>query len=258
MGVTLSTGEVFLIKIPQEALAAAHTFDSEAESLQKVCVFSGILEAWTLSFSPHKDELCSGSDDSVLRIHDVPAISNLFGDDANHNDAIASESFALREDRRIHGAGVTAILYLSHEIIVTGSYDSFIRVLHIPPRGRFQVLAETDLDGGVWRLNLERSYHDINQETPHTNFSTEILASCMHAGVRVLRVERDKNSVWTIRVVAKFDEHRSMNYGSDSYRNDKSGAITVVSASFYDSLVCLWRYEPQTPMETSVNLSIEQ
>ena len=251
VGVTLSTGEVSLVRIPQEALVFANSFDPMTDSLQKVCIFSGILEAWTLSFNPYRDELCSGSDDSVLRIHNVPAISKLFGDDADHNHAFASNPFSVREDQRIHNAGVTAILYISDEIIVTGSYDNFIRVLQIPARGRFQVLTEMDLKGGVWKLNLEKSSHDISQKTSPTTFSTNILASCMHAGVRILRLERDENDSWTIRVVAKFNEHKSMNYGSESNCDDKSGVVTIVSTSFYDSLVCLWRYEPQTSLKTS-------
>ena len=244
VGVTLSSGEVFLVKIPQEALVLANAFGLRTESLQKVCIFSGTLEAWTLSFSRYKGELCSGSDDSVLRIHDIPSISELFDDETENSDIFGFDPFSAREDRRIHGAGVTAILYISDEIILTGSYDSFIRVLHVPPRGRFQVLTETDLTGGVWRLNLAKPNCDKSQMTSNTTFSTTVLASCMHAGVRILRLERDVNGNWTIKVVAEFEEHKSMNYGSDSYCDEKSGTVMVISTSFYDCLVCLWKYEP--------------
>jgi diphthamide biosynthesis protein 7 len=44
-------------------------------------------------------------------------------------------------------------------------------------------------------------------------------------------------------VLGKFEEHKSMNYGSDSQPGvDGKGRRTVISTSFYDRLLCLWRF----------------
>lgn len=86
----------------------------------------------------------------------------------------------------------------------------------------------------------------------------------MHAGTRVVRLQRSNSSsshqdddaaaaeTWSFTILAKFDEHKSMNYGSDvqpflTNNNDNSDGDTghllktIVSTSFYDRLLCLWR-----------------
>jgi len=64
----------------------------------------------------------------------------------------------------------------------------------------------------------------------------------MHAGARVVELRRDAEGQWRIEVLARFEEHKSMNYGSDVQPAD--GRVkTIVSTSFYDKLLCLWRYE---------------
>lgn len=69
-----------------------------------------------------------------------------------------------------------------------------------------------------------------------------ILASCMHAGTRIVELEKDVEGQWQITVLAKFEEHKSMNYGSDVQPVDGANK-TIISTSFYDKLLCLWRYE---------------
>jgi diphthamide biosynthesis protein 7 len=53
-----------------------------------------------------------------------------------------------------HEAGVTAILPLANDLLITGSYDDNIRLIAAPPVGRRQVAAELNLGGGVWRLRM--------------------------------------------------------------------------------------------------------
>lgn len=110
------------------------------------------LEAWTLNFSPDGSSLFSGGDDATLRFSNGILPSS----DEEEEEAAANLQWS---DRRAHTAGVTAILPLDHEtdILVTGSYDDNIRVLNAPLMGRRQVLAEENLEGGVWRLKLLRS-----------------------------------------------------------------------------------------------------
>jgi diphthamide biosynthesis protein 7 len=66
----------------------------------------------------------------------------------------------------------------------------------------------------------------------------------MHAGARIVKIQADEESNWTIEVLAKFEEHKSMNYGSDVQPegNGNSGQRTIISASFYDKLLCLWKF----------------
>lgn len=101
-----------------------------------------------------------------------------------------------------------------------------------------------------------------------------ILASCMHAGARIVRLTRrsgtqnrrgdvgrastppphagrgegeeneaDEDSEWRFEVLARFEEHCSMNYGSDVQPGGSAGAWTIVSTSFYDRLMCVWRFD---------------
>lgn len=64
----------------------------------------------------------------------------------------------------------------------------------------------------------------------------------MHAGSRILRLLRDENGSWSFHVLARFEEHKSMNYGTD-VRPSKDSLKTFVSTSFYDKLMCLWQYD---------------
>ncbi|KAJ5864776.1 uncharacterized protein N7529_006692 [Penicillium soppii] len=154
------------------------------------------------------------------------------------------------DDRaRHHTAGVTAILPLpvplvdDAPILLTGSYDEGLRVYHASRRG--EVLAEESLEGGVWRLQLLDTTKITDSEDCFL-----VLASCMHAGTRVVRVkckQQDGSSEWEIEVLAKFTEHESMNYASGvwngakaSEKADQSSELLVVSSSFYDRRLCVW------------------
>lgn len=64
----------------------------------------------------------------------------------------------------------------------------------------------------------------------------------MHAGTRIVEIHRDEDGQWQVTVLAKFEEHKSMNYGSDVQPGN--GTIkTIISTSFYDKLLCLWRFD---------------
>ena len=69
-----------------------------------------------------------------------------------------------------------------------------------------------------------------------------ILASCMHAGARVVRLAQNRAGDWAFDVLAKFEEHKSMNYGSD-VQPGEGRVKSIVSTSFYDKLLCLWRVD---------------
>ncbi|RLL94934.1 hypothetical protein CFD26_104048 [Aspergillus turcosus] len=170
------------------------------------------------------------------------------------------------DDRaRHHTAGVTSILPLplplreGAPLLVTGSYDEYLRVYHATRRG--QVLAEECLGGGVWRLQLLKTEQRPASETEGEGWRFLILASCMHAGTRVVavtgrpqRADDDSGFEWSIDVLARFTEHESMNYASDVWKAEGGydlegkdiSELVCVSSSFYDRRVCVWRVDLQT------------
>lgn len=207
------------------------------------------LEVWSLAFLPafggRSQILLSGGDDSVIRANWVDWQAH---DSPGSSGTIDKDLFL--PDRKIHSAGVTAILPLAaavatdsgEQIALTGSYDEYIRVLTVPKSsstGRWSLLAEKRLYGGVWRLKLIRSWSSQGSD----NFT--VLASCMHVGVRILTIISNPDGGWTIKESAKFEEHKSMNYASDARSEPTEGNVqdfTVVSTSFYDRKLCIWKY----------------
>lgn len=204
------------------------------------------LEAWTVAWSPaHPSKqllLISGGDDSAISFLGVNADPPL----SNDTSKSVNES-PVQRDRKTHGAGVTAVLPLAttatcrDQIVITGSYDEFVRVV-TPPKSsyssRWGLLAEKRLGGGVWRLKLMSC---LSLQSSNTYL---VLASCMHAGAKILIISGSTATGWTIEVTAIFGDHESMNYASDArIEHGETGAqqFTVVSTSFYDRKVCVWR-----------------
>ncbi|GAB7365811.1 hypothetical protein MBLNU230_g7144t1 [Neophaeotheca triangularis] len=220
------------------------------------------LEAWTLAFAASSQattptHLLSGGDDARLAASTLHP--GFHPTTAGPSEPAAPAPSSIHwTDRKLHQAGVTAILPLPPPnpatLVVTGSYDESIRLLQLPApgtaAGKRHVLAETGLGGGVWRLKV------LGVEA---GGALLVLASCMHAGARVVRLGRSDGGVgeggdgvgyggdWAFEVLARFEEHGSMNYGSDFQprlgRDGDGGGWRVVSTSFYDRLLCLWRFE---------------
>jgi diphthamide biosynthesis protein 7 len=75
----------------------------------------------------------------------------------------------------------------------------------------------------------------------------------MHAGSRIVQLSRSGDE-WEFAVLAKFEEHKSMNYGSDvqpliagaagvdGAEGGEQQRRLVVSTSFYDKLMCVWSF----------------
>lgn len=225
------------------------TFDHEAQSPEATLksIQAHELEAWTVAWSSStradgRSSLYSGGDDSALCKHltDSWPVHSA-------SDQEVSRDQLLSRDRKTHGAGVTAILPIGlveeggEEVLMTGSYDEFIRVLALPTGRRpSRILAEKRLGGGVWRLKRVES----RPSDPAADSQFRVLASCMHAGARVLEVRRSKEGIWTIVVIAEFEELESMNYASDVQprsTRDHTNVTTIVSSSFYDRKLCVWR-----------------
>ncbi|KAI8932076.1 hypothetical protein NX059_010963 [Plenodomus lindquistii] len=231
VGMTLSNNQVHLGLIETE---------NESDPPATMEVARHDLEAWTLAFLSDGSGILSGGDDSALRFAELTE---------------STENSVPWNDKKIHGAGVTAILpiHLDGEgaLMITGSYDDHIRFIHVSKTGRRNLLAETNLGGGVWRLKLlDRNpklpaHHGVEKwrsEPPPE--AILLLVSCMHAGAQIVRlVKSGETKEWGFEVVAKFEEHESMNYGSDSQPElNGVGERTFISTSFYDRRLCLWRY----------------
>lgn len=134
------------------------------------------LEAWMMNFTPESLNVLSGGDDMVLQCSHV-ADDDDDNDDDDESEAEEEEeqkgdevedeqhvqktnkykTNLLWQNRKLHHAGITAILPLSETLVITGSYDDHIRLLQlpkIPGDTRPKLLAELNLGGGVWRLKL--------------------------------------------------------------------------------------------------------
>ena len=118
-----------------------------------------------------------------------------------------------------------------------------------------RVLHEMGLGGGVWRVKVLRNSTIRTVDT--WGFSATLLVSCMYAGAKVVEIkgvagkgdEGLERGVleWTSREVGRMEEHESMCYACDAQApgddsGDRNGDRMVVSCSFYDKRLCLWKW----------------
>lgn len=242
IGVTTSTGAARLLRLNDEYRITGSIDLAIANSL----------EAWCISFSPASPDASEvdaqvtaycGGDDSMLRY-----LSFSLG--SADEESRWESPYPPSTIKGTHTAGVTAILPLplfvkdKGRVVVTGSYDDHLRVFIIHDLHetyglkRVELVLEENLDGGVWRLDL------VDTHQRDGSLRIRILASCMHAGARLIEVEAQEGQSWTCDVLAQFEEHKSMNYGSDYVRGGEGDGLRCVSTSFYDKLLCVWEYEP--------------
>lgn len=169
------------------------------------------------------------------------------GDDAVMNLYSPAPAFELQwSNRKVHQAGVTTFRPLTNTkngmVVATGSYDDHLRILEISKStGRAEVLTELNLGGGVWRIVV----------LPKTSVEQDrnvwrLLISCMYNGAMVVRVACDVDlTTWQDIVVEKhLQEHQSMCYAAEVMADSGasgSGQCAIVSCSFYDRRLCLWR-----------------
>lgn len=253
IAVTTSQGNAHIIRLGSDCKA----FQSAGEP-----IISHSLEAWCVAIYPsvstsHGQELnnsppftlFTGGDDSALKYLTCEIRG---GADDDDNDPLEVATLFAPVTVRGHEAGVTAILPLplrageqGLDLVVTGSYDDHVRVYSIVPLHqagglrKARLLAEANLGGGVWRLRLIGIQEGDSGETWRAWF----LASCMHAGARIVELRGSGNEACELEVLGRFEEHKSMNYASDFRPGDSHGELVCVSTSFYDKLLCLWQIE---------------
>lgn len=162
-----------------------------------------------------------------------------------------------------HDAGVTAILPLPTpnrsgalgDLLLTGSYDDHVRVYTTydgrqnAPSTAGKALAQLKIGGGVWRLKFLDTPEQMSAGREGVKF--KVLASCMHAGARILEVKMDTSQEggWSIEILGSVTVHDSMCYGCDvqpspDSNDDMNKERLCVSTSFYDRLVCVWKFDP--------------
>jgi diphthine methyl ester acylhydrolase len=231
------------------------------------------IEAWFVALATYREEqagdsskklssfIFTGDDFGSLNTRKFCAPDEEEDDDDQTSTGISLEECMISDtsDRaRHHTAGVTAILPLPIEgmvenepILLTGSYDEYIRVYHANSR-KGAILAEQRLGGGVWRLEVVNTEATIGEEADAESaggINFLVLASCMHAGTRVVKVTWKRKHAtevgeWDIQVLAQFTEHESMNYASGVWKGNKSASeLVCVSSSFYDKRLCLWKLQ---------------
>ena len=241
LAATTNNGSVYLARLNKE-LTECSLLNGEMP------VNRHTLEAWTCVFDPKfGNRLYSGGDDGKLRI--------VTRDLTNSSD-MEYQKYQNPSAHSGHNAGVTAILPLNigenHTELLTGSYDDYARVFelgtHHAPMKRSRLAAELYIGGGVWRLKLFSQY-PLNDD--HGTIKYRVLASCMHAGARILELEGNKDGEWSIKILASVEVHESMNYGSDVQPVDKEpydcwdDERVCVSTSFYDKLLFVWKFDPK-------------
>ena len=220
------------------------SLNSDKDSLCSVQAHD--LEAWYVTWDESSPSiLFSGGDDSALCVH-ASVSDNPRGDKIHlerSHDQVEIQITRLSKNSKIHGAGVTAVLPLGKSeagetMIATGSYDERLRLLTCNNQsGKYQLEAQAQMGGGVWRISL------IDRPTQIARDSTfRILASCMHAGPRIVELHLSPEGDWLMKILARFSGHESMNYASGVLRDEEPG-MNIVSGSFYDQKLCLWRFE---------------
>lgn len=241
VAMTLSSGQVCLGKVS----------DPSVDPIVSVELMQHDFQAWHCSFleSENASEtglgLISGGDDATLRYTPVEAeqMSALGLVDAGSTPSTLPTTPWV--DKKIHQAGVTAVMPIGStstgHLVITGSYDDHIRLLHFSNIGRREVLAEEYLEGGVFRLKLAAKRGESNSGSNEAEQSYALIVSCMQAGARIVNLFQNGGE-WRFNVKAKFEKNAgTLLYASDCQSAGADGRRTIVSTSFEDRKLYLWK-----------------
>lgn len=174
-------------------------------------------EVWAVLFDALQSQvLYTGSDDCSFCCWDLRQNSS---------------SSAVFRNAKSHKMGVCCVAQCPSDpnMLLTGSYDEFLRVWDMRCISRPIMENSLCLGGGVWRLK----YHPL--------IGGLVLAACMHGGFAIVKIDGE-----SINILETYNKHDSLAYGADWQRGDcmedgdKSGLL-VATCSFYDRLLKIWK-----------------
>ena len=89
------------------------------------------------------------------------------------------------------------------------------------------MFAQVACGGGVWRFKWHPTKRNL------------ALAACMHNGFAILHMD---DTTQQLSVQEDYPHQKTLGYGADWFRGKDTGAEDlVVTCSFYDNLVHLWK-----------------
>ncbi|XP_020097508.1 diphthine methyltransferase [Ananas comosus] len=176
-------------------------------------------ELWATSFDIfHQHLLYAGSDDCHFSCWDLRQ----------------NPSSLVFQNAKSHKMGVCCITQspLDQNILLTGSYDEFLRVWDIRSTTKPVNEKSIHLGGGVWRIKH------------HPYISGLVLAACMHGGFAVVKIGEGD-----VSLLETYSKHESLAYGADWQKggcldNQSSKTLVAATCSFYDRLLRIW--QPKT------------
>ncbi|KAH7682865.1 diphthamide biosynthesis protein 7 [Dioscorea alata] len=210
--------ELISVGLSDGSVAIVQARESSLQNLQSWAGHE--YEVWTASFDIHRHQLLyTGSDDCSFCCWDVRG---------------STSSNLVFKNAKSHTMGVCCIALnpANSNMLITGSYDEFLRVWDMRSTSKPVNQRSVSLGGGVWRIK----FHPFGENL--------VLAACMHNGFAVVKIEDED-----VIVVETYDKHESLAYGADWCKGgncceDNNGAkneMVVATCSFYDQLLRLWK-----------------
>lgn len=163
----------------------------------------------------------------------IPQLLYTGSDDCRFNswDLRESPPMSVFQNTKSHQMGVCCFAQspMNSNMLLTGSYDEFLRIWDLRSTSKPVSKTSLRLGGGVWRIKH------------HPFIPGIILAACMHNGFSVVRVGDE-----TAAVVESYAKHESLAYGADwqkAERMEGKRDSLVATCSFYDRLLRIWKPE---------------
>lgn len=166
-------------------------------------------EAWTVAFDRNQPNvLYSGGDDTALFCYDLRT----------------APTPAVQWKKMPHKAGVTSLFSPPglDNILITGSYDDYIRVFDV--RNWKMEKDELNTGGGVWRIKQ------------HPTYSEFLLIANMYASACIVKFDQIGLK---LKEMGAYLEHAGLCYGCDWAPTVEEDNLTFVCCSFYDQLLTI-------------------